>query len=82
MEVQGFFREDTERDLLVLTRLLWIVSRYWMDYLNELESLEEIRWRDQVRGIEHHFAILLPSPTREAGEAFRQSLARAQRTAA
>lgn len=80
-DAEGMFRKDPSRDLLVLTRSLWIVSRYWMDYLGEMEGLEEISWRDQERGIQHHFAILLPCLTEEAGRAFQLALENAERTA-
>ncbi len=46
--------------LRVLARALWIVSRYWMDHLRELEGLEHVTWADQERGVQHHFAVLLP----------------------
>lgn len=79
VDEEGLFRTDPSRDLLVLTRSLWIVSRYWMDYLSEVEGLEEISWSDQERGIQHHFAILFPSLTKEAGRQFISALERAQR---
>lgn len=78
IDAQGMFLANPSRDLMVLTRSLWIVSRYWMDYISEVEGLGEITWGDQRRGIEHHFAILLPCMTDEAGAAFQTALAEAQ----
>ena len=60
-----------------LARSLWIVSRYWMDHLHESEGLAHIRWEDQERGIEHHFAVLLPCLTASARRAFEAALRRA-----
>lgn len=77
IDAAGHFRRDAVPDLLILTRAIWIVSRYWMDYLNELEGRDEITWRDQERGIEHHFAVLLPCLTAEARRDFRAALTRA-----
>ena len=34
------FLRDDSRDLLVFARSLWIVSRYWMNYLAEMEGLD------------------------------------------
>lgn len=78
IEAEGMFRTGAVDDLLVLTRSIWVMSRYWMDYLRELEGLEDIRWADQERGIEHHFAILLPCLREPARRAFRQALDRAR----
>lgn len=78
---EEMFLDNPSRDLMVLTRSLWIVSRYWMDYLSEVEGLEKITWHDQERGIQHHFAILLPSLTDEAGAKFQTALVHAQSAA-
>lgn len=60
IEREGLFLSEPPLDIDVLARSLWIVSRYWIDHLEELDGLEEVRWADQKRGIEHHFAVLLP----------------------
>ncbi len=60
---EGLFRADAEVELDLLARSLWILSRYWMDHLREMEQRDEIEWSDIERGIEHHFAVLLPSMT-------------------
>lgn len=75
----GMFRKNAVRDLTTLTRSIWIVSRYWMDYLRESEAREEICWADQERGIRHHFAILLPCLTSEGRKRFEAALDRAPR---
>ena len=74
---EGMFRRDLHVDLRVLVRSLWIVSRYWMDHLHESEGLERITWADQERGIQHHFAVLLPCLTAPARRAFEAALQRA-----
>jgi AcrR family transcriptional regulator len=76
---EGMFRRDAVPDLTVLTRSIWIVSRYWMDYLRESEGREEITWEDQERGIAHHFALLLPCLTAGARRQFTAALDRAPR---
>lgn len=73
----GMFRGDLPTNLEVLTRSIWIVSRYWMDYLREIEGLEEISWTDQERGIRQHFTALQPCLTARARRAFDASLERA-----
>ena len=66
IEKEDGFRRDLQVDLRVLARSLWIVSRYWMDHLRESEGLERITWANQERGIQHHFAVLLPYLTAAA----------------
>lgn len=66
IEKDGLFRRDLQIDLEVLARSLWIVSRYWLDYLRESETRARITWADQERGIQHHFAVLLPNLTASA----------------
>jgi len=66
MKKEGLFRRDHEVDLRVLSRSLWIVSRYWMDHLRELEGLDQVSWADQERGVLHHFAVLMPCLTASA----------------
>ncbi len=77
IKAEGKFRRDTDMDLHTLTRALWIVSRFWMDYLRESEGLEKISWADQERGIQHHFAVLLPHLTAAARREFQAALTRA-----
>jgi len=71
---EGLFRRDLALDLHVLTRSLWIVSRYWMDYLRDSEGLEQITWSDQERGIQHHYAVLLPCLIASAKRDFETAL--------
>jgi AcrR family transcriptional regulator len=59
----GLLRRDLRVDLSVLARSLWVVSRYWLDHLDEFEQLGEIEWSHQARGIEHHRAVLDPCLT-------------------
>ncbi len=63
---EGLFRRDMPVDLKVLARSLWIVSRYWMDHLREFEGVEQPTWEDLQRGLQHHFAVLLPYLTSTA----------------
>lgn len=72
----GWFRVDANVDLDMLARSLWILSRYWMDHLREMEQREEIDWGDVQRGIQHHLAVLLPSLTAAGRRRFADALAR------
>lgn len=74
---EGLFRRDLEIDLGVLARSLWIVSRYWMDSLSEIEHIDELGWDDLERGVRHHFAVLLPCLTAPARRDFESALQRA-----
>lgn len=74
---EGLFRRDLDVDLNVLARSLWIVSRYWMDHLREIEGVEEATWEDLERGVQHHFAVLLPHLTAPARRDFETALQRA-----
>ena len=58
---EGLFRSDLDLDLDVLARSLWIVSRHWAEHLREMEAKDTLEWADMRRGIEHHFAVLLPT---------------------
>ncbi len=77
MEKEGAFRRDLQVDLHVLARSLWIVSRYWMDHLRELEGLRRVTWPDQERGVLHHFAVLLPYLTASARRDLELAVVRA-----
>lgn len=65
---------DSAQNIDVLARSLWIVSRYWIDYLRELEGLKTVSWADQERGIQHHFALLLPNLKASARREFNAAL--------
>jgi len=75
---EGMFRPDCVHDLETLTRSIWVMSRYWMDYLRDVEGVTDISWANQERGMEHHFAILLPCLTEPAKQEFRDALERAK----
>ena len=70
----GLFRKDMEVELDVLGRSLWVLSRYWMDYLSEMELCRDIGWEDQLRGIEHHLALLLPNLVAAGRRRFTRAL--------
>ena len=70
------FRNDPDRDLLVLARSAWIVSRFWMDHLSEVEGLVDVTWADQERGIQHHIAVLSPCLNAEGKRQFESALER------
>ncbi len=77
MHEEGLFRRDLRVDLHVLARSLWIVSRFWMDHLRESEGLEQVTWADQERGLQHHFAVLLPCLTASARRDLESAVRRA-----
>ena len=74
VESEGMFRKDTIADLPTLARSIWIMSRYWIDYLRDIEHKQEISWSDQERGIHHHMALLFPCLTQAAKRRFQQAL--------
>lgn len=74
IDKDGLFERDKEQSVEVLGRSLWIVSRYWVDYLRELEGLEQVSWADQKRGIEHHLAVLFPYLKASAKREFKEAL--------
>jgi len=76
MKKEGMFRRDQWVDLTVLAESLWIVSRYWTEYLQEHEGLEDIEWADQQRGFEHHFTVLFPYLTAAAKRSLEAALLR------
>ncbi len=76
MKKEDLLRRDLRVELRVLARSLWIVSRYWMDHLRESEGLDRVTWADQERGVQHHFAVLLPYLTASARREFESSLLR------
>lgn len=77
IDEEGLFRADAAVDLDMLARSLWILSRYWMDHLREMEQRDEIEWADVERGIQHHFAVLLPTMTAAGRRRFVSALTRA-----
>lgn len=76
---EGLFRSDIPLDLDVLARSLWILSRHWMDHLREMEQREEIERADVDRGVEHHFAVLLPTLTAAGRRRFTSAFDRPAR---
>jgi len=76
MNKEGLLRRDPPADLEMLSRSLFIVSRYWGDYLREVEGLERLDWPDQERGFRHHMAVLFPYLTASARRAFEAALER------
>ena len=81
IEAEDMFRRGVVEDLTVLARSIWIVGRYWMDYLNEFEGRKEIAWNDQERGIEQHYSLLRPYLTASANREFKAAFDRAPRLA-
>lgn len=72
----GMFRNDIPVDVETLTTGLWILNRYWVDHLSEMELRTEIGWPDQRRGAEHHLALLVPNLNAPARRRFDAALAR------
>lgn len=78
IEDADMFRRDAVQDLPTLARAIWVMSRYWIDYLRDFEQRDEIGWADQERGITHHLALLLPCLTADAKRDFQAALKRTQ----
>ena len=77
IEKEELFRRDLGLDLRVLARSLWIVGRYWTDNQRESEGVSRVTWAHQERGIQQHFAVLLPYLTAPARRDFEAALLRA-----
>ena len=75
---EDLFLQGQDEDLDSLGRALWIVSRFWIDYLRELEGLTDISRADQQRGIRQHLSILLPRLKASARRDFETALERRQ----
>lgn len=73
---EAMFRNDLEVDIDVLTSCLWILNRYWVDHLSEMELRNEPTWEDQRRGVLHHFAVLQPNLNASARRRFDAALGR------
>lgn len=76
---QKLFRSELDIDTEVLSRTLWISSRYWMDHLRELEGTKQAPWEHLERGIRHHLAVLKLFLTTEAISEFEVALESALR---
>lgn len=70
----GLFRSDADVDVDVLARSLWVLSRYWMDHLREMEQRDAFDQADVDRGVAHHFAVLLPTLTATGRRRFSAAL--------
>ena len=80
IEREGLFLKETAPPIDTLARSLWIVSRYWIDHLEELDGQEVVSWADQSRGIEHHLSVLLPCLRASARKEFEAALDAAEVT--
>jgi AcrR family transcriptional regulator len=76
MRKEGMLRKDLQVELKVLARSLFVLTRFWMDHLREIEGLEQVSWEDQERGLQHHFAVLSPCLTAAARREFESALIR------
>jgi AcrR family transcriptional regulator len=74
IEQQNFFLSDLQIDLSVLSRSLWISSRYWMDHLCELEGIETVGREEFERGVQHHFDMLCPLLKAGVRQEFKQTM--------
>jgi AcrR family transcriptional regulator len=76
MRKEGMLRKDLKVELSVLARSLFVLARYWMDHLREIEGLEHVSWEDQERGLQHHLAVLSPCLTAPARRDFESAVIR------
>ena len=58
MEKEGLFAEAPELDTLATN--LWIVVRYWGDFLREREGAADLSWELHERGLRQHLSVLAP----------------------
>jgi len=76
MKRTSMVRSGYVPDLKILARTLFMVTRFWLDHLRETEGHIEFPAEDQRRGLEHHFAVLLPNLTAAARRQFEAALDR------
>ena len=76
MKRNGMIRTGFVPEFRVLARTLFMVTRFWLDHLREAEGHSEFSAEDQRRGLEHHFAVLLPNLTAAARNQFEAALNR------
>jgi len=74
MKQTSMIRRGYVPDLQILARTLFMVTRFWLDHLRETEGHVEFSAEDQRRGVEHHFAVLLPNLTAAARRQFEAAL--------
>ncbi len=74
---EGLLRAAAAADRRMIARSLWVLSRYWLDHLEEVEGITAPGWSDQLRGLEQHLAILQPCLTAPGRRRLQQSLAQA-----
>lgn len=58
--------EATATEISELTANAWIISRYWLDYLQERQGIDEIREADIDAGVKQIFALYRPYLTEAA----------------
>ena len=58
MEKHELFSDPPDLDTLATN--LWIVVRYWGDFVREREGAEDLSWELQERGFRQHLAVLAP----------------------
>ena len=76
MKQTSMIRQGFVPDLQILARTLFMVTRFWLDHLRETEGHIEFSAEDQRRGLEHHFAVLLPNLIAAARRQFEAALNR------
>ncbi|MEM7142511.1 MAG: TetR/AcrR family transcriptional regulator [Actinomycetota bacterium] len=76
---EGLFRSDVDVDVDQLARSLWVLTRYWMEYLREMEQRDDISADDVARGVEHHVAVLMPTLTAAGRRRFVDAVERVRR---
>ncbi len=77
VERAELFRRDIEIEVDVLSRSLWILTRYWVDHVSEMELRDELDPDDRRRGVDHHLAALLPNLTAAGRRRFEAAVERA-----
>ncbi len=76
MQKASMIRTEYTPDLEALARTLFMVTRFWFDHLRETEDHIEFSAEDQRRGLQHHFAVLLPNLTAAGRRKFQAALDR------
>lgn len=67
MQEQGLMNSRSE-DLDAAAISVWMVARYWWDYLSEMEQCTSLTWADQERGFAQILSVLSPHLNDEGRE--------------
>lgn len=76
LQDEGMLRRDPGLDLSAIARSVWMVSRFWIDHLDQDMGINRVTWAEQEGGIRQHLSVLMPCLTAAARRQFEAALTR------